>query len=315
MKKLILTLTTLAFAALTAHGQTDIFTALHNDTAEGPFNQGRVRANATFDGTILGQWIARGNAGTAGDGTVWSGFSRYKMDERDLFNKINNAGTITWTTGLIQKEKNRTVDPVNGGHDVDVYLVLDPTGRIVPSGQEPSHLTAWDWANELGMGYEHTVYLGRIPQSEPMATDEEKTPELVIPLDSPAMRITFDLTDHLKDWISGGLLTEASTIAVGLVQRQAVITDGAGNPKFDDPNLYIHSQMVFEVGNAHLATSAGGMEKGPPPFDAYDLVDGYVDTGDWLGLVYVEQAPWAYVVDLASWVYVSDTSGWVYIPK
>ena len=306
---LILTATTLG-----THAQTEIFTALHNETLSGPYNQGRVRINATFDGTTLGQWIARGNAGTPGDGTVWHGFTRYKMDERGLFNAVSNAGSITWTTGLIQKEKNRSVDPVNGGHDVDVYLVLDPTGQIVPSGQEPGYLTAWDWANEFGWGYENTIYLGRIQQSEPMATEEEKTAENQIAVDSPAMRITFDLTDHLKGWIQQGLLTADSTIGVGLVQRQAVISDGAGNPKFDDPNLYIHSQMVFEVGNAYIATSAGAA-KGPPPFDDYDLVQGYVDTGSWMGWAYVEQAPWAWLVNLSKWTYVNDKSGWVYIPK
>jgi hypothetical protein len=74
--------------------------------------------------------------------------------------------------------------------------------------------------------------------------------------------------------------------------------------------------MVFEVKNAFIATTAGDVTpKGPPPFDAYDLVDGYVDTGSWLGWTYVENAPWAYVVDLSKWVYVNDTSGWIYLPN
>lgn len=314
MKKTILTLITLTGAVLSGHAQTDIFVARHEATLDGIYNSGRVRLNATFDGTDFGQWTPRGNTGTTGDGRVWSGFSRYKMDERDLFNKINSAGQITWTTGLIQKEKNRTIEPESGGHDSDVYLILDPTGRVVPSGQEPSHLTAWDWANQFGWGYDHTVYLGRILQTEPMATEAEKTAENQIPVDSPAMRITFDVTDHLKNWIQEGLLTANSTIAVGLVQLQAVISDGEGNPKFDDPNLYIHSQMVFEVGNAYIQTSAGA-PKGPAPFDDYDLVQGYVDTGAWMGWVYVAQAPWVWVVDLNKWAYVNDKSGWVYIPK
>lgn len=287
MNKALISLLALASATLATHAQTDIFIARHDETATGNFNQGRVRINATFDGTSLGQWGARGNAGTAGDGEVWNGFARYKMYERDLYNAVNGASAITWTTGLIQKEKNRAVDPVDGGHDVDVYLVLDPAGPLIPSGQVPGHLTAWDWANEFGLGYANTVYLGRVLQSEPMATEEEKTAENQIAQDSPAMRITYDLTAHLKDWIQQGLLTVDSTIAIGLVQRQAVISDGSGNPKFDDPNLYIHSQMVFEVGTAYLATTVGG-----------------TDTG-----------PWAWSADLNKWTYVPDNSGWVYIPK
>jgi hypothetical protein len=312
------TLAAFALSAAALQAQTsEIFTASHNETNDGPFNQGRVHINADFNGTILGQWLPRGNAGTSGTGSVWHGFSRYKMFQRDLFNKIDAADSITRTTGLVQKEKNRAIDAVNGGHDVDVYLVLDPAGGVVPSGSEPTHATAWDWANELGMGYENTVYLGRVLQSEPMATAEEKTAEDTIPVDSPAMRISFDLTPTLKDWIQQGLLTSESTIAVGLVQRQADIADDQGNPRVDDPNLYIHSQMVFEVSNAFLATSTGGSgtPKGPGVFADYDLTDGWVNTGEWLGLVEVSNYPWAYILDLAKYVWFPEASDWVFVPN
>lgn len=317
MKKRFLIPAIAGLAAVAAQAQTpEIFIARHSETENGLFNQGRVRISATFDGTVTTQWGARGNAGTVGDGSVWHAFTRFKMFERDLFSKIDTAGQITWTTGLIQKEKNRAVDAENGGHDVDVYLVLDPDGTFVPSGSMPDYSNAWDWANEFGLGYENTVYLGRVPQSEPMATDEEKDAENQIPLDSPAMRITFDLTQTLKEWIQQGLITENSTIAIGLVQRQAEIVDDQGNPRFDDPNLYIHSQMVFEIGNAHLAVSAGGgAPKGPGIFSDLDLVDGYVDSGDWLGRVEVSNYPWCYVVSLGRYIYATEPAGWVFLPK
>lgn len=296
------------------YGEAEIFVARHTETDSGPFNAGRVRSNATFDGTQLGQWQDRGNAGTVGDGTVWHAFARYKMFERDLFNKINAAGEITWTTGILQKEKNREIDPVNGGHDVDFYLALDPQGTFVPSGQEPSIATAWDWANEFGMGPEHSVYLGRVLQNETSSTAEERNAEGIIEVNSPAMRIVFNLTDALKGWIDEGLLTEESTIAIGIVQRQAQISEN-GEPKFDDPNLYIHSQMLFEIKNAYISTSAGsGPQMGPGIFSDYPVANGFVDTADWLGYVYVTHYPWAYVVDLGKYVYFPEAEGWSFIP-
>ncbi|MCD8481320.1 MAG: hypothetical protein LR015_00775 [Verrucomicrobia bacterium] len=312
-KRSLITLTTLLLATASAYAQVDIFIARHTETESGLFNAGRVRSDALFVDTNLGQWNDRGNAGTVGDGTVWHAFARYKMFERDLFNKINQAGQITWTTGLLQKEKNRIIDAIEGGHDVDVYLVLDPEGQFVPGGQTPSVQRSWDWANELGLGYEHTVLIGRIPQTEVPSTAEERNVDGVIEVDSPAMRIHFDLTEHLKNWISEGLLTEQSTIAIGLVQRQAQIADN-GQPKFDDPNLYIHSMMVMEVRNAFITTAPGDEPiMGPGFFSDYEVVDGWVDTGNWLGWVYVEFYPWAYVLNVSNFFYFSEAEGWVYV--
>lgn len=317
MKKTLFTLACASLAALCAQGQdAEIFTAKHDLTDDGPYNQGRVRISATFDSTALGQWNDGGNAGTPGDGTVFHGFARYKLGQRDLFSKIDAAGSITWTTGLRAKEKNRTIDPVGGGHDVDVYLALDPTGNIVPPNTEPNHTNAWDWANEFGSGFANTVYLGRVPQSATMATDEEKNAEGAIPVDSTAMNISFDLTTPIKEWIAQGLLTADSTIAIGLVQRQAQIVDEQGNPKFDDPNLYVHSQMVFEVANAFITTSAGtSTPKGPGIFGEYDLINGYVNTGDWLGWVEVTNYPYCWVTNLDKYVFVTDPAGWVFVAK
>ena len=45
---------------------------------------------------------------------------------------------------------------------------------------------------------------------------------------------------------------------------------------------------------------------------------GHVDTGDFMGMLYVEMEPWVYVHDLARWVYMPDpgedfTGAWAYI--
>ena len=73
--------------------------------------------------------------------------------------------------------------------------------------------------------------------------------------------------------------------------------------------------MVFEVGNAYVATSSGGTAKGPGIFSDLDLVNGYVDNTGWLGWVEVTNYPWCYVVALNKYVYVSEPAGWVYMPR
>jgi hypothetical protein len=56
----------------------------------------------------------------------------------------------------------------------------------------------------------------------------------------------------------------------------------------------------------------GGDDYGP--FNEYDIVDGYADTGDWMGMVYVLTYPWVWVVDLQAYVY-SGGGNWFNIPK
>lgn len=327
MKKLIYT----ALCAVTVSScfaQSKIFTASDPTTLEFDYNSGRVRANVNLDGWRTGHWGNRGNSGVTEIGEVWHGFSRYKMFNRDLFNQVNTAGSITWTTGLYQKELGAVIGEVDSsgnptGNDVDVYLVLDPDGTFLAPGtwpgEEVGFTNAFDWANEIGLGYPDTVKIGTILKSEPMATDEEKdTISREIPVDSPAMRIHFDVTDQIKQWISDGILTVDSTIAFGLVQRAWEISDGNGNVnplRFADPNYGLKSMMVFDVKNSFLTVSAEVSDpKGPGPFSEYDLIDGYVNTDDWMGWVYVDQYPWCWLVSLDKYVFVSDSGNWVYIP-
>jgi hypothetical protein len=48
--------------------------------------------------------------------------------------------------------------------------------------------------------------------------------------------------------------------------------------------------------------------------------DGWVDTGDWLGWLYVEHEPWVWCEDLSHWMYcpseyITENGGWIYVPK
>jgi hypothetical protein len=47
---------------------------------------------------------------------------------------------------------------------------------------------------------------------------------------------------------------------------------------------------------------------------------GYVDTGDWMGFLYVGSTPWIWVVDQSKWVYMTEPAdgaagAWAYFPK
>lgn len=58
------------------------------------------------------------------------------------------------------------------------------------------------------------------------------------------------------------------------------------------------------------------------PFElwmGYAVMDGWADTGDWIGLVYVIEDPWIYVEATGSWMLApaegaTDTGNWLYIP-
>ena len=55
---------------------------------------------------------------------------------------------------------------------------------------------------------------------------------------------------------------------------------------------------------------------------AYPEVSGYMDTGNWMGWVYTDNAPWYYSVRLAAWFYCGDIyascgegGAWIYLPN
>lgn len=85
------------------------------------------------------------------------------------------------------------------------------------------------------------------------------------------------------------------------------------NGYLDDMKLYSHALTLEEIQTVQSSGAVSG--KGPGVFSDYDLIEGYVDTGDWMGWVYVVHYPWSYVVDLGSYVYVTDSAGWVYVAK
>lgn len=50
-------------------------------------------------------------------------------------------------------------------------------------------------------------------------------------------------------------------------------------------------------------------------WNGYPVDNGIVDTGGWLGFLYVELDPWIWSYSLGKYTHIPDDSGWVYIPK
>ncbi|MCD8482862.1 MAG: hypothetical protein LR015_09495 [Verrucomicrobia bacterium] len=292
----------------------EIFTAyvpgLPNN--EGVFNYGRVRINSTLDGTALGQWTqAGGLTGVTATGEVWNGFARFKMRERNLFEAISNAGSVTVTTGLIAKTRGSTRDN-NFGIPVEVFLVLDPNGQFVAQGAEPNIFNAWDWADELGLGYNDRVSLGIIQPGDYDMADQTTLVEYPmhpgafgLSVNHPAMVITFDITQHLEQWRTQGLLTANSSIAIGFYQRFGNIVNEQGQPDPFNPTLLPAQNefMLFEVANMHLTVSDAAPAPTWAGFAKFE--DGWVYTGGFLGFVF----------PVGDFVFVDALQNWIYLPE
>lgn len=87
----------------------------------------------------------------------------------------------------------------------------------------------------------------------------------------------------------------------------------------DDNKLYIDELLVDN--SFHFAVRAS--EDGPvvTEWQGYAVDEnGYADTGAWMGMAYVSEAPWIYSYALEAWSYIPDesataTGGWLYIPS
>ncbi len=52
-------------------------------------------------------------------------------------------------------------------------------------------------------------------------------------------------------------------------------------------------------------------------FEGYEAIDGWIDTGDFLGMVYIDHYPWLYVETLGKYIFydpASGNTGWFFIP-
>jgi hypothetical protein len=77
-------------------------------------------------------------------------------------------------------------------------------------------------------------------------------------------------------------------------------------------DVYIDNLVLYT--GADISESAGSGWLG------YDVIDGIADTGDWMGMVQVENAPWIYNYSLQGYIYLdeagaSETGSWIYRPS
>lgn len=84
--------------------------------------------------------------------------------------------------------------------------------------------------------------------------------------------------------------------------------------------IYQHTRFDgSENHTAHMRVDEFGMKLDPDPEPIVDVKDPWLDTGDWLGELYNEHAPWVYSSKLKGWIYLPDqtsfeTGGWIFIP-
>lgn len=85
---------------------------------------------------------------------------------------------------------------------------------------------------------------------------------------------------------------------------------------------YIDNMFLDRTGeNLSLPPRTGGevISMGPGIFSAYVLSEGWVDTGEWMGMVHVDGYPFSYVDDLDSWVYAGGSNAvsgaWIYVVR
>ncbi len=86
---------------------------------------------------------------------------------------------------------------------------------------------------------------------------------------------------------------------------------------YSDGNASPFGAWVFMIDLNGTSGNGGG--DGPGIFSAFSVDDGWVDTGDWMGMVYVESYPHVYMLSSNAWVLGSEAAlssgAWVYAFK
>ena len=88
----------------------------------------------------------------------------------------------------------------------------------------------------------------------------------------------------------------------------------------DDKTVYIDDLLIASEFDWSVRSEDGEEPVEPETWIGYDVgPGGWVDTGDWLGMVYVSNAPWVYSSGLHNWLYIDEdtvqsTGAWGFIP-
>ncbi len=127
----------------------------------------------------------------------------------------------------------------------------------------------------------------------------------------------FDMAGNMDEWndtipesnpqgrilASGGSFFD-NPVFTGATSNRTILSGGGGR----------FSQRGFRV------TSLYPIDGSVPMWGLWPIEGGYVDTGSWLGWLWVQNDPWAWSLTMDNWVYcqaqnVTEDGGWVYLPK
>lgn len=284
------------------------------------FDSGRVRTNTQIDGHSFNQWNnGASNAGNVGlnEQGIWYSFIRlgaeraedsvvYNMDVAELFGKLSSAGSIILQSDIYWLERNPDF-PVDPGLDISVWLV---PGMNIPEGSFPTFSNTWPW------NHADAVKVASIPVSEmqPLRaswSEEQLSP--VTELSQMEFNLQIDMTAAIKDAIASGAMTDSTMWGV-------VFFPEAMEDQLDVPNNPAWATLEGTVihNGFHQLVMSGEADEDPvlpTTWFGFEIeADGWVSTGDWMGDVYVANAPWIYVLALGRYTYIpNEDYEWVYI--
>lgn len=221
------------------------------------------------------------------DGTVW-----YGLPLSEWFPRLNDAGSIVLRGDVAWVEINPDF-PGTPGVDVSVWLI---PGMDIPEGSLPSFANTWPW------NYDNPIKAAtiRVEDMIPLRTSwnaAEATP--IDTRDKMEFHVQVDLTAAIKSAIADGLMSE--TTPWGIVLFPEEMEDQLNLP--NNPQWIDRRGTVFNGRFWEIVLS----EAEPAPTWAGYAIDesGWVDTGDFLGMIY----------PVGDYIYVLNLDGWLLLPE
>jgi hypothetical protein len=124
----------------------------------------------------------------------------------------------------------------------------------------------------------------------------------------PAYTVYKTLGSTVEPWdISITYPDDVTAEPFQVIQVGFEITNEYDGTAMDSGTIYFENIAAYIVGDA------------APTWNGYDVDEnGFVDTGDWMGMVNVAADPWIYVYDLVKYIYMpvdaTESGAWMYAP-
>ena len=127
---------------------------------------------------------------------------------------------------------------------------------------------------------------------------------------------TYDQTGNVYEWTD--TIDERNPTTSRIMRRGAFNTNHGDWVASTQRDAYITTSSIDSLGFRIVSLQPLGGEA--PSWAGYPVVNGYADTGDWLGVVEVTNAPWIYLFSLSAYIYIANEAlgeaggGWIFIP-